>query len=215
MKRTLGFLLSVVLLAVFVPQPASADVTFDLGIKGGVALTSLKYSYEGEADNSSSTLNPIIGGFLAINLNKTFTFQPEVYFLTHGGKWVYSEDGYDFKEVEKLGVIHIPLLAKLHLADREAEKLIPIVFAGPALDILLSAKAKYYIDGTFIDDYDFKEYIKNTNFSLVFGGGVEIMLDKLMLVLEVRYDMGMTDLHADEEEVYKTKALIFMVGIGF
>ena len=192
-----------------------ALVNIESRIKGGIALTSLKWSYEGAADNSTSTLNPIIGGFLAINVNKTFTFQPEVYFLTHGGKWVYGEEGYDFKEVEKLGVIHVPLLAKLHLADRETEKFIPIVFAGPAVDFILSAKGKYYVDGTLVDDYNFKEDIKSTNFSIVFGGGVEIMMDKLMLVLEARYDMGLTDLHADEEEVYKTKALIIMVGVGF
>jgi hypothetical protein len=215
MKKMLGALLSVALLAVVVPQPASAEVTFDLGLKGGVALTSLKWSDEGEPDNSTSILTPIIGGFLTINVNKTFAFQPEIYFLTLGGKWTASGEGFDLKEVEKIGVVHIPFLAKIRLADREAKKIVPILFAGPAVDVILSAKGKFYVDGALEDEYDIKEDLKSTNFSLVFGGGAEVMLDKLMLVFEARYDMGLTDLHIDVDQVYKTKALIFMVGVGF
>jgi hypothetical protein len=213
MKRVLGILVGAALLTAFLPRPAAAEVTLDLGIKGGVSLASITYSYGGEADNSSSSMNPIIGGFLAINFNKTFTFQPEVYFLTNGGKWVWDEEGYSFKEVEKIGCIHIPLLAKVHLTQEG--KAIPIVFAGPAVDLILSAKGKYYVDGTFVDDYDFKPYIKHTNVSLVFGGGVEVMLDKLMLVLEGRYDLGLVDLHPEADEVYKPKALMVMIGLGF
>ena len=57
--------------------------------------------------------------------------------------------------------------------------------------------------------------IKSTNFGLVFGGGVEVMLEKLMLVFEARYDMGLTDLHIPADTVYKSRALIFMAGVGF
>ena len=213
MKKALGVLLCAALLTAVLPRPAAAEVTFGLGIKGGVNFASITYSYEGESDNSSSSMNPIIGGFLAINFNKTFTFQPEIYFLNSGGKWVWEEEGFSIKEVEKIGSIHIPLLAKVHLAQEG--KAIPILFAGPAVDFILSAKGKYYLDGEFFDDYDFKEFIKHTNLSLVFGGGVEIMMDKLMIVLEGRYNMGLSDLHADADEVYKLKGLMVMIGIGF
>jgi hypothetical protein len=213
MKRTLGFLLAVALLAVFIPQPASAEVTFDLGIKGGVSIASITYTYMGEADNSKTSLLPVFGGFLAINVNETFSLQPEIYYLTQGGSWEWQDELGAEKEVEKVGSIHIPLLVKIHLMKEG--KTIPIVFAGPALDLILSAKGKYYLDGELFDDYDFKEYIKSTNFGLVFGGGVEIKLEKLMVVLEARYNLGLTDLHPDAEEVYKTKALMIMAGIGF
>lgn len=213
MRKALGVLACAALLTAFLPRPAAAEVTLDLGLKGGINLASVTYSWLGEADNSSSSLNPVIGGFLAINFNKTFAFQPEIYFLNSGGKWVWDEKTYSFKEIEKIGAIHIPLLAKVHLIQEG--KAIPILFAGPAVDFILSAKGKFYVDDVLDEEYDFKEFIKHTNFSVVFGGGVEIMMDKLMLVLEGRYDLGLTDLHADVNEVYKLKGLMVMIGIGF
>jgi hypothetical protein len=213
MKKALGVLFCVVLVTAFLPRPAAAEVTLDLGLKGGINLASVKYSFLGEGDNSSSVLNPVIGGFLAINLNKTFAFQPEVYFLNSGGKWAWQDIDFSLREVEKIGSIHIPLLAKVHLMQEG--QAIPILFAGPAVDFILSAKGKFYVDDVLDDEYDFKEFIKHTTFSVVFGGGVEIMMDKLMLVLEGRYALGLTDLHADADEVYKLKGLMVMVGIGF
>jgi hypothetical protein len=213
MKKTLGFLLAVALLAVFIPKPASAEVTFDLGIKGGASFARIHYMYFGDLDDSKSLTLPVFGGFLAINVNETFTLQPEIYYLTQGGSWEWEDVYGTEKEVEKVASIHIPLLAKIHLMKEG--KTIPIVFAGPALDVILSAKGKSYLDGEFNHDYDFKEYIKSTNFGLVFGGGVEIKLEKLMVVLEARYDLGLTDLHPDADEVYKTKTLMIMAGIGF
>lgn len=213
MKKALGVLLCAAFLTAVLPRPAAAEVTLGLGIKGGINLASVTYSFLGETDNSSSSLNPVIGGFLAINLNKTLTFQPEIYFLNSGGKWVWEEEGFSIKEVEKIGSIHIPLLAKVHLAQEG--KAIPILFAGPAVDFILSAKGKFYVDDVLDEEYDFKEFIKHTNLSLVFGGGVEIMMDKIMLVLEGRYCLGLADLHPDAEEVYKLKGLMVMIGIGF
>jgi len=35
------------------------------------------------------------------------------------------------------------------------------------------------------------------------------------LVLEARYNMGLTDLHPDVDELYKPKTLMIMAGIGF
>jgi opacity protein-like surface antigen len=213
MKKTLGFLLSVALLVVFLPQTSSAAVTFDLGIKGGASLTRVHYTYFGNLDDSKPLFLPVFGGFLAINLNKTFTLQPEVYYLTQGGSWEWEDEGPVQKEVEKVSSIPVPLLAKIHLVNKG--KTIPIVFAGPALDLILSAKGKYYLDGVLDENYDFKEFIKSTNFGLVFGGGVEIMLEKMMVVLEARYNMGLTDLHPDVDEVYKTRTVMVMLGIGF
>lgn len=213
MKKSMAVVLGFLLLSAFLPRPASAEVTFDLGIKGGASLASIMYSYLGESDNSSSSLNPIFGAFLAINLNKTFSFQPEIYFMNNGGKWIWDDEIYSYKEVEKLSSLHIPLLAKVHLAQEG--KVIPILFAGPAVDVIMTAKGKLYLDGELIEDFNFKEYIKHTNICAVFGGGVEIMMDKIMLVLEARYDLGLVDLHPEADEVFKPKAILIMFGLGF
>jgi len=219
MKKTLVVFVAVLFLAAFVPRSAEAEVTFDLGIKGGVSLArimEIDLSSGGLKDPSSTMTKPVFGGFVAINLNQTFTFQPEVYYLTQGGVWDEDFEGLLYHWVHTLRYIHIPLLAKIHLMKEG--KAIPILFAGPAVDFLVSARHKLTIDGVVDYDEDFKSDLKGTNFSLVFGGGVEMMLDKLMLVLDIRYDLGLANIVASEyanDWSLKTKALMVMVGVGF
>ncbi|MCX6571702.1 MAG: porin family protein [Candidatus Aminicenantes bacterium] len=219
MKKGLLVFSVALLLAALVPQAVAAAVDIDLGVKGGVSLAKLKWSDDTEA--SSNLTQPVFGVFAAFNLNKSFAIQPEIYLLTQGGTFsseaeigiLESVDLFEYKSFYRY--IHVPILAKVRLMPNE--KLNPIIFAGPAVDFLLSAHDKYYINGVFEGDEDVKQDLKTTNFGLVFGAGVEYMMDKVMLILDVRYDMGLADINAVTMGSYtlKTKTLMFMAGVGF
>jgi hypothetical protein len=213
MKKVLGVVSAALLLAALLPSPAAAGVTFDLGIKAGVSFARVNWIDEGAEDASGFMAQPVFGAFVAINVNKTFTFQPEVYLLTRGGRWTEEEGETITKWVEKWRYIHIPLLAKVHI--KPGGKAVPIVFAGPAVNFNLSAKGQVFEDGTLVDDYDFKDFVRGTSLSLVFGGGLEYQMDKLMLILDLRYDLGLTNPITFVGEKVKSGTLMLMAGVGF
>lgn len=217
MKKASLVFLSVLLLAAFFPRPAAAEVTFDLGIKGGVSLANTMELYDGEKFPTTSPLiSPVFGGFVAINLNNVFTFQPEVHYLMNGGIWEEEFGGIAQKWKHTYRYIHVPLLAKFHLIPKG--KAIPILFAGPAVDLLLSTNDKYWEDGVLIFDGAFEEPLKKMSLSAVLGGGVEFKMDTLLVVLEVRYNLGLNNIVKDPGEFnysLKTKALMIMAGVGF
>lgn len=213
MKKGVGVFAASMLLLAFWPRPAAAGVTFDLGIKGGISFARVNWIDMGEEDPSKFLAQPVFGAFVAINLNKVFTLQPEVYLQTRGGKWTEDIDGTITEWIEKWRFVHIPLLAKVHLM--QGGKIIPIVFAGPAVNFNLSAKGKIFVDGVLDDEYEFKDFVKGTTFSVVFGGGAEMMLEKLMLIFDIRYDLGLTNPITFVDTNVKFGTLMVMVGIGF
>jgi hypothetical protein len=212
MKKGVGVFAAALLLTALVPRPAAAGATFDWGIKGGISLAKVNWIDEGEEDPSDTLLQPVFGAFVAINFSKAFAFQPEVYLLTRGGEWTEEYETV-VKWVEKWQFIHVPLLAKVNL--KQGGKTIPVLFAGPAVNFNLSAKGKIYEDGELVDEYDFKDYVKATTLSLVFGGGVEKTMEKFVLILDIRYDIGLTNPITFIDEEVKFGTFMFMAGIKF
>jgi hypothetical protein len=94
-------------------------------------------------------------------------------------------------------------------------KTIPVIFAGPAINFNLSAKGKIFEDDVLVDEYEFKDWVKSPTLSLVFGGGAEMKMEKFMLILDLRYDLGLTNPVEFPDENVKFGTLMFMVGIGF
>ena len=212
MKKGILVFVAVLLLAALVPQPVAAGVNIDLGIKGGISLAKYKSSDTGEAP--FNLVQPVFGVFATFYLTKSIAIQPEIYLLTQGGMDTYDDlvDIWKYKSFYRY--IHVPVLAKVRLIKKG--KFMPILFAGPAVDVLLSAHDKTYKNGELNNDFDIKPFLKSTNFSLVFGGGLEFMMNKLMLVLDIRYDMGLADISEFAgDDTLKTRALMFMVGVGF
>lgn len=211
MKKTAAIVLSVALAAAITPVPASADVGLGLGIKGGVSLGISDYS--GEGDLPSRVARPVFGAFVSIDLGGLLAFQPELYFVTQGGKWVQDLEGRN-EVIAKLTTIHIPALLKLRPA--RIGRLAPVLFAGPALDLILSAKHGYYADGELVEENYYPFTLKKTGFDIIFGGGLDVDMDDFKLILDVRYDLGLANLlSGDPGQTYKTSALMVLAGIGF
>jgi hypothetical protein len=213
MKKGILVFAVALLFVALVPRPVAAALNIDWGIKGGFSLAREKWSDETTA--SDNLTKPVFGAFLAFNLNKSFAIQPEVYYLTQGGIWQSESDLVTTKWVGTYNYLHIPVLAKVRFMTDK--KLSPIIFAGPALGFLLSAHEKYYVDGALNYSKSIKTWFKKTNFSVVFGGGVEYKLDKLLLVLDIRYDLGLANIDLSDipTDTLKTRSLMFMVGVGF
>jgi len=212
MKKCVVVCIGVFVLAVLAAAPAVAAVDFDLGIKAGVSMATYKWT---DIEASKSLTKPVFGVFFAYNLSRNFAIQPEIYYLTQGGTWEEVYDSTTYKYVDSWKYIHVPVLAKYRFMPDKT--LTPILFAGPAVGFLLSARYKYFVNDFEEFDKDIKMWMKNTNFSVVFGGGVEYKMEKLMLIFDIRYDLGLTNIDSENDptDQLKTRAFMFMVGVGF
>jgi hypothetical protein len=211
-KRCVGVCAGILLLAAFTAGPAVAAVDFDLGIKAGVSIATYKWT---DGETSCSLKKPVIGVFAAFNLTRCFAIQPEIYYLMLGGVDETEYDDAVYKYVNYDNYLHIPVLAKYRFMP--GKKLSPVLFAGPAVSFLLSAHYKFFIDDVEQYDKPITQYLKKTRFSVFFGGGLEYQMDKLKLLLDIRYDLGLTNIDAenDPEDQLKSRALMLMVGVGF
>lgn len=212
MKKGILVFAAALLLVAFIPRPLAAAVDIDLGFKGGLSLSNVRWSDDDGSEKS--VLRATFGVFVAFNLNKNFAIQPEINFLSTGEQWTDTIDTGEFKLVEFFNYLHIPVLIKYRLAQQG--KVIPVIFAGPALGILLSAPEREYLDDILVRDISRKQWYKSTDFGADFGVGAEMMMNKCKIILDLRYYLGLSNSYIGPPgPTMKNRALMFTAGIGF
>jgi len=188
----------VLAMVVVFAAPAAAATTFDFGIKAGASFFKNDWS---DNDGSEKTLiRPTFGAFALVNLTPAIAIQPELNYLTTGLWW----EDLGGKFVEAYGYLHIPVLVRARLMQQGP--FVPVVFAGPALGILLSAKW---------DGDDVKDLFKTTDFGLDVGVGGEIALNPMKLLIDVRYYLGLTNVYEDPEFSMKNRGFLVTAGLIF
>jgi hypothetical protein len=213
MKKTV-VILAVLIAAASGPRPVSAAVDFDLGLKAGLSLAQISFTGDVSYGDLSLLARPVFGAFFAYHITPMFSVQPEIYYLTQGSVRKQTLDDTEKKTEQILSYIDIPVLAKARF--KASGRIRPVVFAGPAVSFMTKAVQRFYTDDVLDGEYDLKPFLKSTNFSAVFGGGVEYSLEKIFLVFDLRYDLGFGDIDTASETVsMKTRALLVMVGAGF
>ena len=147
------------------------------------------------------------GGFLTYSVNEMFALQPEILYSIQGVIYEGSMLGLDATSTNTLTYIQIPILAKFNLSMEGNIK--PNIFLGPQLGLLLTAKTKAEVEGVEVEE-DMKDVTKSTDFSLVFGGGVQFGL----FSIDGRYNMGLTSFDEGEDDI-KNSVISIMVGYSF
>lgn len=173
-----------------------------LGIKGGLNMFKV-YGDDVPDDGVTYLYSFAIGGFFTCNINKTFALQPELYYSMKGWKF---EAGTEEADV-KLGYIDIPVLLKVNI-PMEGKSVAPNLFAGPYVAFNMSAD---------FEGEDFKDEIKSTDFGLVVGAGLDVMLKEgaHKLTFDFRYSMGFTTLDNISDESWMNNGFQFLLGYGF
>jgi hypothetical protein len=147
------------------------------GVKGGLNVANVTGA---DAEGLSLKMGFVGGTYLCYNITEVFAIQAEYLFSMKGAEW---SDIIKFN----FNYMEIPLLLKINIPTEG--KIKPSLYAGPALGILMSAKAEVMSIGV---DVDIKDYVKSTNLGLVAGAGVGYeMENKGLLFLEARYEIGM------------------------
>ncbi len=167
----------------------------------GVNVSNLR----GDIGNNTSKAGLLVGGFLNYSIKETFGVSAQL---------TYSQLGANFSTTLpyagklKLDYLQIPALAVFYFGHGLRPGTVrPKLFLGPHVGFLLSAKDK---NGTKVND------INSFDFGATFGGGLNFALQHQRWVnLDVRYGLGLTDIHKPDNLVWKNGAFSATIGISF
>lgn len=150
-----------------------------------------------------------IGEFISFDLKDNLSFQVEMMYAEKGveveGVGTYDLDGsfstHQLHEKIKLTYLQVPVLIKYRIPKQG--KITPSLFAGPALafnrsasdDITLTATTG--VPGSETSRTTTGETtitnIRSSDLSLVFGGDLSIAAGAASLVLDIRYELGLSE----------------------
>ena len=149
---------------------------------GGPDATDVNGTYTGFA----------VGGFVALQLTPSFSIEPEALYIQKGAKETVTSNTGPITGKIKVPYVEFPVLAKLRIPAKGGSIVSPHLYAGPALAFKAGCHAKFSQGSTSISDScdatTLNIKLKSTDFSLAFGGGVDVG----RAIVDVRYDLGLT-----------------------
>jgi Outer membrane protein beta-barrel domain len=159
-----------------------------VGVQVGYSRTDLALGGAGNLLNSRQ--GAITGLYLQFPLRDFVAIRPELLFSLKGGRTVANIRGRETDIDIELAYLELPILLR---ASIPAGALRPVVFAGPAVAIQIGC------DFTFLRPTDSTRStcgrdtlttVREWDFGLVGGGGVEMRLRRATIALEARYTAG-------------------------
>jgi hypothetical protein len=206
---------SVVIMSVLIMASSLfAQPGFGKGVKGGLNIANLGGS---DIEGADSRTAFVFGVFVDVPLSDILSIQPEALYSMQGAKDKGDLDGTTADFTLKLDYIQIPVLVKVNVPV-EGSNVKPSIFAGPALGINTTAKAKIESGGVSaeVDLKDLDAPIKSTDFSLVFGAGIGFGAGSMTIGFDARYWLGLSSIDdsAANGDI-KNKVIQFMASLGF
>jgi len=216
MRQLTQFLVAAFLLGL-VPGVAHGQ-GFEIGLKGGLNVSTLSADDPSNPDlEFDARMDFLLGAYLQCGGIGWFTLQGEVLYSQNGAK----VQGTSATEL-KLNYIRVPVLFMARLGSWEGA-MHPILYAGPQLALETTCEVTGEIDGeatSFACDSDELDEPLDTNnveFGLVFGGGLEIPLNRLTVQLDARYNLGLSNINGgtDASSVsLHNRGWSFMAGVA-
>ncbi|QHT66009.1 PorT family protein [Rhodocytophaga rosea] len=198
--------------------------------KAGITFSNV--AVKEKEDNQKSNL-AMVAGFginLPISEDGFFSVQPELLYIQKGVK--YEEDGNYIKT--SFNHIELPVLAKVSFGS-DAFK--AYVNAGPSFAYNMGGKTTLkfndekesmklrFADKEDTDEISYidPEYSNRTDFGVQFGGGLGFQAGPGMLLLDVRYGLGLTNFEKTPEKLpvgvtkedYKSQNRVVAISIGY
>lgn len=188
----------------FMLLPLFSNAQIHLGTRHGVSMSTL--SKTGDLyDNDELKIAYTGGVFAQIHLKPSLTIQPEVNYICKGRS---SEN--ENSEDATLHYLQIPVLAGYEFGLNKS--LSAYLNAGPFVAPLLKSEYKGISGSDINSNADATD--KKTDFGLIMGGGILIPVNKVKIMIDLRYDLGLGKLDQQPED-FRTKALSLTTGIKF
>jgi hypothetical protein len=172
---------------------ASAQIQF--GVKAGTNFATLAGA---GSEGATTKVDFHGGGFARIPLVNSFFLQPELVYSRQGAK--ATSDGYVININQSY--LNIPVLAKWqHSSGFYGE-------TGPQLGFLLAANVS--AGGS---SQDVRSSYKSTDFSWAFGVGYKLPL--ISAGIDARYNVGLSNIAAQEVSGYPVRNSVFQLGVFY
>lgn len=171
---------------------------FSLGPKIGATFS--KYTTDKDQIKEEMKNTFFFGAFA--RLGKKVYLQPELLVMSRNGVLI-DQNTPESQIGLKISTLDVPLLLGIKVLDLKAANV--RVMAGPVASFVINKKiTRENWDETFTNDD-----IKNAIWGLQFGAGVDV----LFLTLDVRYEIGLSDV--SKLENFSLRNNMFTVGLGF
>ena len=183
MKKLLFFALGLVGIC----TAASAQTGFGWGVKGGLNITGMTNSEEGQSKTGF-----VVGAFADYRFTQKFALSVDAFYSRQGVS--FGKTG-DVRSKTRLNYLNVPILANYYIFDGLAVK------AGIQPGFLLKAKN---------NDVDVKAAYKKADVAVPVGVSY---LFNCGLILDARYNIGLTSLAKDKDIV--TRNSVFAITAGW
>ncbi len=196
--------------AIVVATDAGADASWTIGFKGGVGIANVG----GDDVGDPASRTTFVGGLFAhADLSKNFGLRFEGLYFGKGA----TDDNPNFDGSLQIDYAEFPILLIGQVPVSDVTTL--SAFAGPTVGINVGAEAELDF-GSFVLEGDIGDDIADFEFGLAFGVGAAFDVGEVVLVLDARYDLGLTSIDdglslTGEDLDIKNQAWAFMFGVGF
>ncbi len=193
--------------------PTNAQIK--LGLQSGINLADLNFDPLLSDYETSNRTGYMIGGIFNYEFTSVLSLQVEPTYIQKGASLDISivEDGMNIEAeaTYSANYIDIPVLLKASFG----KSVRPFLLAGTSIGLLLG-DVKINIDKVTANGQDVtshipgeaKEHIqqsKSLDFLLNFGGGVEIPVGEVNIIIEGQYNLGLSDINDEPNDNTKIK----------
>jgi hypothetical protein len=192
-RKGLSVLVPVLFFAAVLPSRAAAETGRTFGLKAGLGLSNVTWSFPSIGPGETSSERLTVGLLAEFGLGPWIATQPELDFVTTGYSWSDALGIGTHKYM--LQYLQIPVLFKVRLVRKG--RVVPAIFAGPSLGILLRARARYYDVSGGGPGYrmNVRGAYRDFDLGATFGAGLSIRVGTLRLILDARHYLGLTDVY--------------------
>lgn len=187
-------------LALFAVTASPAWAQGGGGVLIGANFATIEFS--GSDENWDRRTGLVGGAFVTLPLSSSFSVQPEVLYSQKGAK---AKEGGDEITLE-LDYLDIPVLARVTAGGPTGL----VLFGGPSFGFKVRARSKLDVGGTK-EDTDIGSDVETFDLGLVVGAG----LQSRSILVDARYQWGLSNINKDEFDATEVKNRVFSVLLGF
>lgn len=191
-------------------QATVSPPALSFGLRVGLSQTEFAGGAVGSVDPGAGLSG---GGYLTYRIHPNVSLQPEVLFTRRTGVVDHSRVFEGSRNVAyALGFIEAPLLVKAHLPAQNGP--VPYLAAGPYASMRLHEHASD--QNRVVDDVDLDSELRDWDYGLTAGLGMEALGSRRAVSFEVRYAWGLANLFREANRPdFRVRGLTFTAGFGF
>lgn len=191
-------LLMTVLFTMCFLSSANAQDAVKTGAKGGLNFATIS---DGDFDTRTGF---VVGGFAKFNIpDSPLSIQPEALYSQQGGERNGNQVRLDY--------LQVPVLFKFALTQGGTVE--PNVFGGPYAGLRLIAEQDGGTGGLFGSGTNIENQTQQVDYGLAFGTGLDIEVGNSIFTMDVRYNLGLSDVFNNEPGKNRVLSITFGISL--